>query len=121
MGQFRNSAYRYWDQRGDVPPILEHERRLCAVVLCPKLDWPVDLFAQDKDIAFKPLQKPRTEFHCACGCQQRHNCAISRVVAMGSVVRHVVWYRTMGSDYVRVRAASPEPIRVRGSALHEES
>jgi hypothetical protein len=94
MGQFRNSAYWHWDRRGDVPRILEQERRPFAVVLCPKLDWPVDLFAQNKDTAFKPLEKLKTEFHCACGCQQRHNCAISRVVAIDSD-RHVLWYRTI--------------------------
>jgi len=94
MGQFCNDASRHWDRRVDDPPTLEHERRLCAVVICPKLDWPVDLFAQNKDAVFKPLEKPKTEFHCACGCQQRHNCAISRVVAMDSD-RHVLWYRTM--------------------------
>jgi hypothetical protein len=94
MEQFCKSASRHLDRRGDDPRILEHERPLCVVVICPKLDWPSDLFAQNKDTVFKPLEKPTTEFHCACGCQQRHNCAISRVVAMDSD-RHVLWYRTM--------------------------
>jgi hypothetical protein len=94
MGQFRDNASRHRERRGDDPRILEHERRLYALAICPKLDWPADLFAENKDTVFKPLEKPRTEFLCACGCQQRHNCAISRVVAMDSE-RQVLWYRTM--------------------------
>jgi hypothetical protein len=94
MGQFCNNKSRHWDRGVDDPRILGHERRLCAMAVCVKLDWPIDLFAQNKDIVFKPLETPKTEFLCACGCQQRHNCAISRVVAMGSD-RHVLWYRTM--------------------------
>jgi hypothetical protein len=93
MGRFRNKDAG----RGD--HIVPNRRvavgeRLCAMVACPRLDWPVDLFANNRNVAFMPLEQRKSEFLCACGCQQRHNCAVSRVVAVNGDPR-VFWYRTI--------------------------
>ena len=94
MRQFFYNVSWYRDRKIDDPRAIENEERRRTVAACPHLDWPVDLFVQNKDTAFKPLEKPKTEFHCACGCQQRHNCAISRVVGVNGD-RQVLWYRSM--------------------------
>jgi hypothetical protein len=65
MEQFRNNVSLRWDRRVADPGSLEHEAPLCALVICQKLDWPVDLFAQNKGTALKPLGRLKTEFHCA--------------------------------------------------------
>ena len=61
MGQFRDNRSRQWHRRFDVPRVIEGERCICAVVMCPKLDWPVDLFVQNKDAVTSPLEKPKTD------------------------------------------------------------
>jgi hypothetical protein len=94
MGQFFYNVSWHRDPRIDDPRIIENEGRRYAVSACPHLDAPVDLFIKNNEIAFKPLEKPKTEFHCACGCQQRHNCAVSRVFGINGD-RQVLWYRTM--------------------------
>jgi hypothetical protein len=68
--------------------------RLCSMVMCPHLDWPLDLFAQNEGMAFMPHEKLTSEFLCACGCQLRHNCAVSSIVSINGD-RQVLWYRTM--------------------------
>ena len=66
----------------------------------PFLDWPVDLFA-GANIAAKiatgrtPHALPRTnESNCACGCNQKHNRAVSGL-AIEDDQRRVFWFRTM--------------------------
>jgi hypothetical protein len=94
MEPFRNNPSRQWNRRRDELRIIENERQFGVVVPCPKLDWLLDLFVQNGDTVFRPLEKLKAEFQCACGCQQRHNCAVGRGVSLDSD-RHVFWYRTM--------------------------
>jgi hypothetical protein len=61
---------------------------------CPMLDWPVDLFLQNQNVSLVPRDKPKSEFLCTCGCQQRHNCAVCRVVGPNGDPQ-VLWYRTI--------------------------
>lgn len=94
MGQFFYNVSCHQDRRPHHPCNNENHRPLCTVAIGPNPDWPVDLFMQNKGSVLKPPERPKTEFHCACGCQQRHNCAVSRVVSINGD-RQVLWYRTI--------------------------
>jgi hypothetical protein len=65
----------------------------------PFLDWPPDLFAEANAARFiaPPVsRRPRSnEKICACGCNQRHNLAVS-TLEENSGERRVLWFRTMG-------------------------
>ena len=62
------------------------------MVACPTLDWPIDLFLQNQNVPLPPLEKLKSEFLCTCGCQERHNCAVSKVVGVNGDPQ-VLWYR----------------------------
>jgi CXCXC repeat len=63
----------------------------------PFLDWPLDLFAA-AHAAAAALSPPRTplfnEKNCACGCNQKHNRAVSALEGEGDN-RRVLWFRTI--------------------------
>jgi hypothetical protein len=65
----------------------------------PFLDWPPDLFAEAHAVRFTApgvsLKQRSNENICACGCNQRHNRAVSRLEDKGGD-RRVVWFRTIG-------------------------
>lgn len=61
----------------------------------PFLDWPADLFAAANAAA--PRDTPMlivNETYCACGCNQRHNRAVSTLEDRGGE-RRVLWFRTI--------------------------
>lgn len=63
----------------------------------PYLDWPQDLFAA-AHAAAAALPAPRTprfnENNCACGCNQKHNRAVSALEGE-SGNRRVLWFRSI--------------------------
>jgi len=63
----------------------------------PYLDWPTDLFAA-AHAAAAALPAPRTprfnENNCACGCNQKHNRAVSALEGE-SGNRRVLWFRSI--------------------------
>jgi hypothetical protein len=62
----------------------------------PFLDWPPDLFAAAHAAAAPPVrQVPQvSENNCACGCNQRHNQAVSGLEG-DSGNRRVLWFRSI--------------------------
>jgi hypothetical protein len=71
----------------------------------PFLDWPPDLFAAAHAAAspVRPIQKSN-ENYCACGCNQRHNRAVSALEEDGGD-RRVLWFRTIAckNRHIRIR------------------
>ena len=63
----------------------------------PFLDWPPDLFAAaHAAVAASPAAHtlPFNENNCACGCNLKHNRAVSAVDGEGGN-RRVLWFRTI--------------------------
>ena len=62
----------------------------------PFLDWPADLFARAHAVATPPATAKRrgSGTKCACGCNQRHNRAVSWLEDDDGV-RQVVWFRSV--------------------------
>lgn len=62
----------------------------------PFLDWPADLFARAHAAA--PLtaaaKRKNSDTNCACGCNQRHNRAVSWLEDDDGA-RHVLWFRSI--------------------------
>ena len=71
----------------------------------PFLDWPPDLFAA-AHAALAASASARTptfnENNCACGCNQKHNRAVSAVQGDGGN-RRVLWFRTIACKNRRTR------------------
>ena len=62
----------------------------------PFLDWPADLFARAHAASLSRVTaKPRTsETNCACGCNQKHNTAVSWLEDDDGT-RRVIWFRSI--------------------------
>ena len=63
----------------------------------PFLDWPTDLFAEAHASGARMVSQvpPRVSImKCACGCNQSHNRAVSRVTGEADA-RRVLWFRSI--------------------------
>lgn len=81
-------------------------QKIAWMMQVPILDWSPSLFedivTESKDTT-APLfaggsKKPTDDHLCRCGCKQRHNHAVSRVVAHDGPFgysRHIAWYRNL--------------------------
>jgi hypothetical protein len=74
---------------------LQMEMRVAPL---PFLDWPIDLFARaNAAVRATPptsIRRRRIEKNCTCGCNQKHNLAVSAVEEEDGQ-RRVLWFRTI--------------------------
>lgn len=98
--------------------IYQQGRELHEMTMCPRLDWPSDLFASVQEPKFTPKKVDTSK--CGCGCGVAHRNAVSRVVEetlYGVRSRRIVWYLSLNcrNRHMGLHAHDYEPKSVSGA------